>query len=107
MPPDVHILSSVVCDAFAIRLFDGLWQNGNAIIQRTEFSLFPPNDERQHLGHHCRRTSGCACLSHATQGSKILRMALGRAIYEDNIGTDSPTVAAAPFAKNDSETACL
>jgi len=67
----------------------GLWQYGNAIIQRTEFSLFPLTTRSSILGIIADRQADTPAFLAPLEVVGPLGMALGSAVYEDDIGTDS------------------
>jgi hypothetical protein len=67
----------------------GLWQYGNAIIQGTEFSLFPLTTGGSILGILAHPQADAPAFLAPLKVVGSFRLALGSAVYEDDIGTGS------------------
>jgi hypothetical protein len=67
----------------------GIWQYGNAIIQRTEFSLFPLTTGGSILGILADRQADAPAFLAPLKVVGSLGMALGSAVYKDGVGSDS------------------
>ena len=67
----------------------GLWQYGNAIIQRTEFSLFPLTTGGGILGIFADRQANALAFLLPLKVVGSFGMTLGTAVYDDDIGADS------------------